>query len=127
MCVVNSINDSNNVFCWSGSVAFHLWINNIFYHGSQRRNGGYEMISFDSKDGHYEFKGSGDDIAKDYIGLTVALGRTLLEGGMTLPAAKSAISTLCAQGMTLIEMPQPEKTDGNNLIDFVTGGDNTDV
>ena len=42
------------------------------------------MISFDSKDGHYEFKGTGDDIAKDYIGLTIALGRTMLKAGTPL-------------------------------------------
>lgn len=85
------------------------------------------MISFDSKDGHYEFKGTGDDIAKDYIGLTVALGRTLLDGGCPLPVARKTISTLCAQGMTLIEFPAPLKAEGNNIIDFVTGGENTDV
>ena len=85
------------------------------------------MISFDSKDGRYEFRGTGDDIAKDYIGLTVALGRTMLEGGTPLPVTRSTLSTLAAQGITLIEMPQPEKTEGNKLIDFVTGGENADV
>lgn len=86
------------------------------------------MISFDSKDGgRYEFKGTGDDIAKDYIGLTVALGRTMLEAGTPLSATRSVISTLCAQGLTLMEMPEPEKAEGNNIINFVTGGENADV
>ena len=84
------------------------------------------MISFDSKDGHYEFKGTGDDIAKDYIGLTVALGRTMLEGGVTLPATRSAISTLCAQGITLIEMPEKQEEPTNKIVDFAKG-ENEDV
>ena len=84
------------------------------------------MISFDSKDGHYEFKGTGEDIAKDYIGLTVALGRTMLEAGTPLPATRSTISTLCAQGITLIEMPEKQEEPTNKIVDFAKGG-NEDV
>lgn len=87
------------------------------------------MISFDSKDGRYEFSGTGDDIAKDYIGLTVALGRTMLEGGIPLPVTRSTLSTLAAQGITLIEMCDSKKQEpetGNKIVDFVKG-DASDV
>lgn len=86
------------------------------------------MISFDSQaGGRYEFKGTGDDIAKDYIGLTVALGRTMIEAGTPLSATRSAISTLCAQGLTLMEMPEKKEETTNKIIDFATGGENADV
>lgn len=86
------------------------------------------MISFDSQaGGRYEFKGTGEDLSKDYIGITIALGRSMRDSGIPLPKVRETISTLCAQGITLIEMPEPEKAEGNNLIDFVTGGENADV
>jgi len=84
------------------------------------------MISFDSKDGHYEFKGTGDDISKDYIGLTVALGRLMVEGGTPLSETRSAISTLCAQGIALIDMPEKKEEPTNKIVDFAKG-ENADV
>lgn len=84
------------------------------------------MISFDSKDGHYEFKGTGDDIAKDYIGLTVSLGRTILDSGVPLPKVRETMSTLAAQGITLIEMPEKQEEPTNKIVDFAKG-DNADV
>ena len=88
------------------------------------------MISFDSKaGGRYELNGSGEDLAKDYIGITIALGRSMIDSGVPLPEVRETMSTLAAQGITLIEMPQPEKKEEstNKLIDFVTGGENADV
>ena len=86
------------------------------------------MINFDSQaGGRYECKGTGEDLSKDYIGITIALGRSMLDSGVPLPKVRETLSTLAAQGITLIEMPQPEKTEGNKLIDFVTGGENMDV
>lgn len=84
------------------------------------------MISFDSKDGHYEFKGTGDDIAKDYIGLTVALGRSMLDSGVPLTKVRETMSTLAAQGITLIEMPEKKEENPNNIVDFAKG-ENADV
>lgn len=86
------------------------------------------MISFDSKaGGRYEFNGTGEDLSKDYIGITIALGRSMIDSGIPLPKVRETLSTLAAQGITLIEMSQPEKAEGNKLIDFVTGGENADV
>ena len=86
------------------------------------------MISFDSKaGGRYEFKGPGEDLSRDYIGVTIALGRSMLDSGVPLPKVRETMSTLAAQGITLIEMPEPEKAEGNKLIDFATGGENADV
>lgn len=87
------------------------------------------MISFDSKaGGSYEFKGTGEDLSKDYIGVTIALGRSMLDSGLSLPKVRETMATLAAQGITLIEMPQPEEKEEtpNKIVDFAKG-ENTDV
>ena len=85
------------------------------------------MISFDSKaGGRYEFKGTGEDLSKDYIGITIALGRSMHDSGVSIPKVRETLATLAAQGITLIEMPGSEKTEGNNLVDFAKG-ENADV
>ena len=87
------------------------------------------MISFDSKaGGRYEFKGTGEDLAKDYIGITVALGRTILDNGTPLSEVRETLSRLAAQGIILVEMSQPEKKEEtpNKIVDFVKG-ENADV
>ena len=85
------------------------------------------MISFDSKDnGRYEFKGTGEDLSKDYIGITIALGRSMMQGGVSLPKVRETLSVLCAQGITLIEMPEKQEEPTNKIVDFAKG-DNEDV
>ena len=41
-------------------------------------------------------------------------------------ATRSAISTLCAQGLTLIEMPEKKEETPNKIVDFAKG-ENADV
>lgn len=85
------------------------------------------MISFDSKDnGRYEFKGTGEDLSKDYIGITIALGRSMREAGMPLPKVREALTFLCAQAITLIEMPEKKEETPNKIADFAKG-ENADV
>lgn len=85
------------------------------------------MITFDSKDnGRYEFKGTGEDLSKDYIGITIALGRSMREAGIPLQKVRESLSTLCAQGITLIEMPEKKEEPVNKIIDFAKG-ENEDV
>lgn len=85
------------------------------------------MISFDSKDnGRYELKGTGEDLSKDYIGITIALGRSMRQAGVPLTKVRESISTLCAQGITLIEMPEKQEEPTNKIVDFAKG-DNEDV
>ena len=85
------------------------------------------MISFDSKaGGRYEFKGTGEDLSKDYIGVTIALGRSMLDSGVPLQKVRETMSTLAAQGITLIEMPEKQEEPTNKITDFAKGG-NEDV
>ena len=87
------------------------------------------MISFDSKaGGRYEFRGTGEDLSKDYIGITIALGRLMLDNGAPLTKVRETMSTLAAQGITLIEMPENEKKEEtpNKIVDFAKG-ENADV
>ena len=85
------------------------------------------MISFDSQaGGHYEFKGTGEDLSKDYIGITIALGRSMRDSGIPLPKVRETLSTLAAQGITLIEMPEKKEETPNKIVDFAKG-DNADV
>ncbi len=68
------------------------------------------MISFDSKDdGHYVCNGTGEDLSKDYIGITIALGRTMLDNGVPFPQVRETMSTLAAQGITLIEISEKKE------------------
>lgn len=83
------------------------------------------MIKFDGKTGQYELKGSGEEISKDYIGLTIAIGREMVRAGVSLDDAQDALKTLTAQGLLLIEEREPEKP--NNLINFATQGGSEDV
>ena len=86
------------------------------------------MISFDSQaGGRYELRGPGEDLSKDYIGVTIALGRLMLDSGVPLPKVRETIATLAAQGMTLIEMPEKQEETPNKIINFATGGENADV
>ena len=85
------------------------------------------MISFDSKaGGRYEFRGTGEDLSKDYIGITIALGRSMLDSGVPLQKVRETMSTLAAQGITLIEMPEKKEETPNKIVDFAKG-DNADV
>lgn len=85
------------------------------------------MINFDSKaGGRYEFKGTGEDLSKDYIGVTIALGRSMLDSGVPLPKVRETMSTLVAQGITLIEMPEKPEEAPNKIVDFAKG-ENADV
>lgn len=85
------------------------------------------MINFDSKaGGRYEFKGTGEDLSKDYIGVTIALGRSMLDSGVPLPKVRETMSTLAAQGITLIEMPEKPEEAPNKIVDFAKG-ENADV
>ena len=85
------------------------------------------MISFDSKaGGRYEFKGTGEDLSKDYIGITIALGRSMRDSGLPFPKVRETLSTLAAQGITLIEMPEKKEETPNKIVDFAKG-ENADV
>ena len=82
------------------------------------------MISFDSKaGGRYEFKGTCEDLSKDYIGITIALGRSMLDSGVPLPKVRETMSTLAAQGITLMEMPEKKEETTNKIVDFAKGED----
>lgn len=80
------------------------------------------MISFDEQTGKFELKGTGEDIAKAYIGITCAIGRTMLEAGVEVSTMRSSLSTLAAQGITFADKPENEEKP-KNIIDFVTGGE----
>ena len=85
------------------------------------------MINFDSKaGGRYEFRGTGEDLSKDYIGVTIALGRSMLDSGLPLSKVRETMSTLAAQGITLIEMPEKKEETPNKIVDFAKG-ENADV
>ncbi len=85
------------------------------------------MISFDSQaGGRYEFKGTGEDLSKDYIGITIALGRSMRQSGVPLSKVRESISTLCAQGIALIDMPEKPEEAPNKIVDFAKG-ENADV
>lgn len=85
------------------------------------------MISFDSKaGGRYEFKGTGEDLNKDYIGITIALGRLMRDAGVPFPTVRETLSTLAAQGITLVEMPEKPEEAPNKIVDFAKG-ENADV
>lgn len=85
------------------------------------------MISFDSQAGGlYEFKGTGEDLSKDYIGITIALGRSMHDSGVPIPKVRETLATLAAQGITLIEMPEKKEETPNKIVDFAKG-DNADV
>ena len=85
------------------------------------------MINFDSQaGGRYELKGTGEDLSKDYIGITIALGRSMLDIGVPLSKVYETMSTLAAQGIALIEMPEKKEEAPNKIVDFAKG-ENADV
>jgi len=85
------------------------------------------MISFDSQSGgSYEFKGTGEDLCKDYIGITIALGRSMRDSGIPFPKVRETLSTLAAQGIALVDIPEKKEEPTNKIVDFAKG-ENADV